>query len=73
MATALNEWVVTYRIEHKDSSGWGVTEFFRGSEKECRRIKEAFASGESDCVPTAQPWAITIGPAADWDLFLMEN
>jgi hypothetical protein len=66
----LDEWVVTYRIENRQCAGhWGLAEFFRGSEEECKRIRSAFAGGESDCVPTTG-WEVVIGPAADWEDFL---
>jgi len=66
-----NQWVVTYKIESKSNGGFGVAEFFRGSEEECRRIKMAFAGGESDLVST-NPWGVVIGPADDWDNFLLD-
>ena len=67
---SFNEWVVTYRVE--SDSGWNITEFFRGSEQECCRSRDAFAGGESDTVRT-NPWSIVIGPASDWDDFLADE
>jgi hypothetical protein len=66
------EWVVTYRIEQCDNCGWGLAEFYRGTEEECRRISDAFAGGASDLVKT-KPWCVIIGPAAGWDLFLLDG
>jgi hypothetical protein len=66
------DWVVTYRIEQRDNCGWGIAEFFRGSEEECRRICEAFGGGESDLVPT-KSWRVIIGPAEGWDQFLSDT
>jgi hypothetical protein len=65
------EWVVTYRMMPRNcaTESWSITEFFRGSEEECRRIMNAFAGGESDKVRT-NPWNVIIGPAEAWDEFL---
>ena len=63
------EWVVTYKIIEQDYDNWGVAEFFRGSEEECKRIGQHFAGGEHDLVKTI-PWTVVVGPAAEWDQFL---
>lgn len=63
------EWVVTCRIEKYGAAHcYGMTEFFRGTEEECRRISRAFAGGSCDIMRTS-PWQIVIGPAEDWDYF----
>jgi hypothetical protein len=70
--TTTHDWVVTYRLENCDRPGdWGIVEFYRGSEDECRRIGCAFAGGTSDIVATTG-WRVMIGPAADWEDFLSE-
>jgi hypothetical protein len=77
MTGTANEWVVTYRLSPRDSYDddservTSITEFFRGSEEECRRIKDHFANGECDLVKT-NPWKVIIGPARDWDDFLSD-
>jgi len=68
---AMEQWVVTYRIEQKNHN-WGIAEFFRGSEEECKRIGRAFAGGSSDIIPT-EPWGVLVGRAEDWDYFLSEQ
>ena len=65
------DWVVTYKVAEKDTGSWGVAEFFRGSEEQCRWIANHFAGGESDYIETL-PWTVTIGPAEEWDSFLSE-
>jgi hypothetical protein len=73
--TSRNQWVVTYRLSPREAGEDGrvtsITEFFRGSEKECKRIRDHFANGECDLVPT-NPWKVIIGPANDWDDFLSD-
>jgi hypothetical protein len=73
--TSRNPWVVTYRLSPReageDSRVTSIVEFFRGSEKECKRIRDHFANGECDLVPT-NPWMVIIGPARDWDDFLSD-
>jgi len=64
----MHEWVVTYRLE-SCTGNWGVVEFFRGSEQECRRISRQFAGGESDTVCT-HDWEVLVGPVAEWEQFL---
>ena len=64
-------WVVTCRIARTDDSSYGMAEFFRGSEAECKRIGRHFAGGSCDIISTS-PWQVIIGPAADWDGFLRE-
>jgi hypothetical protein len=68
----MEEWVVTYRVEQTGRSNWGIVEFFRGSEEECRRIERAFAGGSSDTVAT-EKWKCGIGKAEDWEQFLKET
>jgi hypothetical protein len=63
------EWVVTYRIAQKGTANWGMAEFFRGSEAQCKHIQAHFAGGECDIVET-NPWEILIGPVEDWHDFL---
>jgi len=67
----MSQWVVTYRIERADECSFGVAEFFRGTERECKRIGSAFACGSCDIVRTL-PWQVVVGPAEDWDRFLQE-
>jgi hypothetical protein len=66
------DWVVTYRIARSDTNEWGMAEFYRGSEAECRRIQKAFAGGECDIVPT-NPWQVLIGPVDDWLDFISQE
>jgi hypothetical protein len=61
----MEQWVVTCRIAPKGSCEWGVAEFFRGTEQECRHIQACFAGGECDIMET-NPWQVMIGPVDDW-------
>jgi hypothetical protein len=67
----MEEWVVTFRIAEKGSRNWGLAEFFRGTEEECRRIEAGFVDGECDILVTA-PWQIVVGPAEAWHEFLRQ-
>jgi len=67
----MDDWVVTFKIAEKRSCNWGLAEFFRGSEAQCRWIRAHFAGGECDVVET-QPWQIVIGPVEDWHDFLQD-
>ena len=64
------DWVVAYKIAEKGGT-WGVAEFFRGSEAECRYIADHFAGGESDYART-HPWKVVVGPAHEWEDFLSD-
>ena len=65
------EWVVTFRIAEKGTRSWGMAEFYRGSEKECRRIAANFSGGECDIVKT-NPWEVVVGPVEAWQEFLLQ-
>ena len=65
----IEQWVVTYTIEFVNSDIM-VTEFFRGEQAECVRIRAQSAGGEHDALKTKRPWKPTIGPAHEWDDFL---
>lgn len=67
----MQEWVVTFKIAKKHTCDWGLAEFFRGSQAQCRYIKDHFAGGECDIAET-RPWQIAIGPVEQWHDFLRE-
>ena len=68
----MNQWVVTYRIvtEHHVV----LTEFYRGSKRECLRIQRASTGvGEDDRQRTKNPWIAIVGTAKSWEQFIEEN
>ena len=67
----MEEWVVTFRISPQDHPNWGLAEFFRGTEAQCKYIQDNFAGGECDLIQT-KPWQIAIGPVDAWYDFLQQ-
>jgi hypothetical protein len=63
------QWVVTYQLE--SCGDVLVTEFYRGSYAECLRIVRHSARGSDDRYMTGR-WMPVIGPAKNWDDFVIE-
>ena len=64
------EWVVTYKLE--TAAGYMFVEFYRGTPAECKRIADRSESGEDDRYGALLLHRIILGPAADWDQFLID-
>jgi hypothetical protein len=62
------DWVVTYTIEFGAYETL-ITEFYRGPQSECLRIKAQSGCGEHDLRKTRR-WHPIAGPAEEWDGFL---
>jgi len=65
------DWVVTFTIEFEAPhfNETLITEFYRGPQSECLRIKAQSGGGEHDRRKTRR-WKPIAGPAEEWDQFL---
>ena len=64
------KWVVTYKLD--SSEGRMIIEFYRGTRAECERIKARSHSGEDDQHGGLYLRDVVIGPAQEWDDFLLQ-
>ena len=64
------KWVVTYKLFTEEGSL--IIEFYRGSREECQRIKARSHSGEDDRRGGLHLHECIVGPAHEWDDFLVQ-
>ena len=64
-----DEWVVTYRFYY-EGGNFGIEEYFRGSERECRRIALGSVAPGSTQRGKVIAFDTVIGRASEWDEFI---